>query len=208
MIVEEGHVRVLAPKDAELKRIQTFVKERHAWIIKRVVQQQKTIEANKKQYIAGEKFAYLGQLYPLALVESCIFKTCLHQGHLQVALMNTEHKEAVRQSLVYWYQQQAKTVISEKVARYEQKMGVHHTNIRFRDYKSRWGSCDNQGQLSFDWRLIMAPHVVIDYVVVHELCHLTHPNHSQAFWQEVCRFMPHYHQAKDWLKDNDGLLVV
>ena len=85
-------------------------------------------------------------------------------------------------------------------------MGVKFNRITLREQKTRWGSCSGKGNLSFNLKLIMAPRYVLDYVVVHELCHLIHMNHSKSFWNEVESFMPNYKMAEVWLKLNSRKL--
>ena len=81
-------------------------------------------------------------------------------------------------------------------------MGVSYRNITIREQKTRWGSCSSEKNLNFNWKLILAPPEVLDYVVVHELCHLKEMNHSKAFWDEVGKVMPEYETYKLWLKEN------
>ena len=81
-------------------------------------------------------------------------------------------------------------------------LGVTYSRITMRDQKSRWGSCSSKGGLSFNWRLVLAPHDVLDYVVVHEVCHLRELNHGAAFWKLVERRRPNYRDAKRWLDDH------
>lgn len=87
-------------------------------------------------------------------------------------------------------------------------IGVQPTAIIVKTYKARWGSCYSDGRISFNWKLIMAATWVIDYVVVHELCHLIHHNHSANFWRLVEQYYPSYKQAKEWLKQNGQLLKL
>jgi hypothetical protein len=81
-------------------------------------------------------------------------------------------------------------------------LGVRYTRIALRDQRSRWGSCSTTGTLSFNWRLVLAPHDVLDYVVVHEVCHLIEHNHGPDFWKLVQRRRPHYREAKWWLDEH------
>jgi predicted metal-dependent hydrolase len=87
-------------------------------------------------------------------------------------------------------------------------LGVAPTRIVVRDQRSRWGSCSRRGTLSFSWRLVLAPHDVLDYVVVHEVCHLVEHNHSPAFWELVRRRRPDYGEAKRWLSDHGWELLA
>jgi predicted metal-dependent hydrolase len=87
-------------------------------------------------------------------------------------------------------------------------LGVEHRAIRIRDQRSLWGSCSPRGTLSFNWRLVLAPFEVLDYVVVHELCHLREPNHSRRFWQLVERHRPHWREQRDWLREYGAELLA
>lgn len=98
--------------------------------------------------------------------------------------------------------------IREKVRRYESLVGVETGVVRTKEFKSRWGSCTPYGDLEFNWVIVMAPNRVVDYVVVHELCHLLHHDHSPQFWKEVERVMPDYKEHKEWLRVNGHGLSV
>lgn len=103
--------------------------------------------------------------------------------------------------------QQAGEVIPERVAYFAPKVGVTYGEITIRSQRSRWGSCSGKGNLSFNCLLMLAPPQVLDYVVVHELCHRKEMNHSQRFWTEVAKILPDYPARKKWLKDNGSLLI-
>ena len=95
-----------------------------------------------------------------------------------------------------------KETITKRVSYFARLMGVSYRNITIREQKTRWGSCSSEKNLNFNWKLILAPPEVLDYVVVHELCHLKEMNHSKAFWDEVEKVMPEYETYKLWLKEN------
>ncbi len=103
---------------------------------------------------------------------------------------------------IHRYREQARKIFEERAAFYLPLTGGHYNTISVRDQKSRWGSCSSRGTLSFNYRLIFAPPVILDYVVVHELCHLTHMNHSKEFWDKVASVMPDYKIHRQWLKDH------
>ena len=92
--------------------------------------------------------------------------------------------------------------ISERVAYFQAKMGVESRSVKVIDLKYRWASCTPDGNLNFHWKCIMAPGTVLDYVVVHELAHLIHLNHTAAFWNEVDKVLPDFHDRKEWLRVN------
>lgn len=102
----------------------------------------------------------------------------------------------------------AKAHFISRVAFYHTATGGNYTSVTVRDQKSRWGSCSSRGTLSFNYRLMFAPPRVLDYVVVHELCHLTHMNHSKDFWNMVERIMPDYKLYKSWLREHGHELTI
>lgn len=106
------------------------------------------------------------------------------------------------------FRKAAKDYIPYRVEYFHQFTGGHYTSITIRDQKSRWGSCSGTGTLSFNYRLMMAPPKILDYVVVHELCHLTHMNHSKDFWNMVGSILPDYKESKKWLKEHGSELTV
>lgn len=109
-------------------------------------------------------------------------------------------------ALVNKHKKYARKIFEARVAYFHQFTGGDYTSITIRDQKTRWGSCSGRGTLSFNWRLILAPPEILDYVVVHELCHLTHMNHSKEFWGLVGKILPDYKIRRKWLKENGHTL--
>ncbi len=107
-----------------------------------------------------------------------------------------------REQLEKWYRKEALAVIGQKALEYAQSLSVHFESIRIKDQRSRWGSCSSKGNLNFNWRIVMAPEPVCDYVIIHELCHLVFMDHSMNFWNLVKSICPEYQQYKKWLKEN------
>ena len=106
------------------------------------------------------------------------------------------------------YRQAARNMFTQRVVHYHELTGGNYTSITIRDQKSRWGSCSSRGTLSFNYRLIFAPIKILDYVVVHELCHLTHMNHSKDFWNMVASVMPEYKTYQKWLREHGQELTL
>lgn len=123
-----------------------------------------------------------------------------------------QYTETERLALEKRYRTAAKEYIPKRVAYYVSHYDTLFTNrysrITIRDQKTRWGSCSSKGTLSFNWRLMLAPPAVLDYVVVHELCHLTHMNHSKDFWRCVEWILPNYKEQKKWLKEHGHELTL
>ncbi|MBX7149054.1 M48 family metallopeptidase [bacterium] len=117
------------------------------------------------------------------------------------------HPQA-RTSLIKAYKKQAKLLFKERVELYAQAHHLTYSTIKINSAKRRWGSCSIKGNLNFTWRLVLAPLWVLDYVVVHELAHLKHHNHSHRFWEQVAMMYPNYKEASLWLKLNSTLLLM
>lgn len=120
----------------------------------------------------------------------------------------TEAETKRLETLEKRYRNAARIRFENRVAHYHKVTGGSYTSITVRDQKTRWGSCSSRGTLSFNYRLIFAPPEVLDYVVVHELCHLTHMNHSKDFWNMVGSVMPEYKTYKSWLREHGHELTL
>lgn len=134
---------------------------------------------------------------------------CKQKDKTDIEQLKKEEKEDTRlQYLTKVYKKQAKQYIYERVEYYLPLTGGAYRAIRIGDQKTRWGSCSSNGTLSFSWRLMLAPPRVLDYVVIHELCHLTYMNHSKAFWDKVESIDPDYREHRQWLKENEEKLIL
>jgi len=123
-------------------------------------------------------------------------------------IRNMSAREArIQQYLQSWYRTSAMERLQEKTTRYAKQIGVSPTGLSIRNFRSRWGSCDKRGQVVFNWNIIKAPHSIVDYVVIHELCHLIHPNHSPTFWKEVNKHDADYKAHRLWLKERSCELI-
>ena len=119
---------------------------------------------------------------------------------LPVQTSNIPIEQSIQNKLLKWYRHQSQTMFTQLVEQLAPDMQITPTmNIKVRDYKRRWGSCDSKGHLSFNWRLVMAPIEVSRYVVVHELAHCHEFNHSSRFWQIVEQHHPRWREQRDWL---------
>ncbi|MCM1253486.1 MAG: M48 family metallopeptidase [Clostridium sp.] len=171
--------------------------------------------------------------YSISIKEDCsiIMRAPLHASNRQIAQIAEEKgrwiithylkacekkdnsprsdlSDTQRNALEKRYKEAARDYIPKRVAYYQALTGGTYNRITIRNQKTRWGSCSGKGTLSFNWRLMLAPPAILDYVVVHELCHLTHMDHSPAFWQAVKSVYPDYKNARKWLKDHGNELVL
>ncbi len=140
--------------------------------------------------------------------QNWIITKYLEQQQKQARMPVSDLTDTQRAALTQRYIAAAREYFPKRAAHFQQFTGGTYNRITIRDQKTRWGSCSARGTLSFNWRLMLAPPAILDYVVVHELCHLTHMNHSPAFWQAVEAVCPDYRDSRRWLKEHGQELVL
>lgn len=200
--VEDGVVSIAVPKGLELERIEPLIKDKQRWIKEKLALHKQQQPAPKRELLSGEAFPYLGRNYRLKIITGKLEAVKLVHGRLQVRLPKAmRHEHIIRDMLTHWYRSQAELRFKDKVKRYASMVGVEPSDVSVKTFKSRWGSCNIKGEIQFHWKVIMAPHRIVDYVVVHELCHLKHHDHSSAFWKSVERIVPDYAECRAWLKE-------
>lgn len=204
IVHEDGSLTIRAPLRAPEKLIREFVESKTGWIKKKQAQAKAAVRLTVKQYIAGEKFWYLGKLYPLVIVAHQ--RPALELGAAFRLAKSAQPKG--ERAFVRWYKEQARRLLAERLTRYAERYGFTFQKIRITSARTRWGSCSTRGVLSFTYRLVMAPIEVMDYVVVHELVHLKVKNHSKTFWAQVQAILPDYKLRLTWLKKNGRFLTL
>ncbi len=189
LIVErDGSVTVRAPLKLSAKSIEEFVAKHANWVEKKREEVRAMQPEPPRQYLAGEQFLFLGRPYSLEIVRNTA-KTLELADSFKLSESEQRNAEAVFRS---WYRKQAARIIGERVAYFAKLFGLDVRSMRITSARTRWGSCSPKGVLSFSWRLLMTPPEVIDYVIVHELAHTVHHNHSKHFWDLVEKWMPDY----------------
>jgi len=204
-------VIVVAPEGLSEDEIISRVKSKGRWITRKLyeVRNIKTV-SSKKEFVNGESFMYLGSNYPFQLKMDTSIKTPevkLCQGKL-IALAPNADKDPIKNAMEAWYRSKAQEYIKERIKYYQPQIGVKPDRIRIKEQKKRWGSCSSIGNLNFNWKAVMAPAPVLDYIIVHELCHLVHLNHSREFWNLVASILPDYKERQQWLKENGAGLSL
>jgi len=209
----DNAVMVIVPSNLPRERVEQIVRSKIRWIRSRLRFNAETRERFKpKEYVSGEAFSYLGRNYRLKVIEGDPAPACLRQGRLTVSvphpLTGKDREQHIVRALTAWYQKHALKRLKQKAARFARQIGVTPASTGIKAYRSRWGSCHRDGRVYFNWRIIMAPHSVVDYVVMHELCHLVHHNHSKAYWKLVAHAYPDFRDAKAWLRINGPSLTL
>ena len=202
----DENVYVRAPHHTSEDYIQKILKKKWLWIKEklRLVREQKDSFC-PKEFVEWEGFLYLGRSYKLHVID--FWEELLFQKN--GFYINHEQTHIGTDLFVEWYRKAAMEKIQSRVWMYAKKMGVEHSKISISNAEKRWGSCNTRTKgLNFSWRIIMAPIDVVDYIVVHELSHLVHPNHSEKFWHKVSSILPDYKEKEKWLKENHGGLRI
>jgi predicted metal-dependent hydrolase len=195
---------VRAPMKTSIAHIERLVSSRADWIRKAIARVSSRPRPVVHEYAEGESFLYLGKSYKLNISKKSDKKLYFRSGFI----LSAKEKKHARELLVSWYKQEAKKKIAERVEWCARRAGISYKSIKITTANRRWGSCSTSGNLNFSWRLIMAPLSVIDYVVVHELAHIEHKNHSKYFWNTVKVMCPNYEKSKLWLRANEGTLLI
>jgi hypothetical protein len=203
MVTRDAQLIVKAPYFTPLFYIHKIIHEKRMWILKKQKQAlENKITIKEKGYINDESFLYLGTNYRLLIVnEGAKVEVC--GEYLKIPGGTPER---IKQELLYWYKIEALNTIYDKVKYYSQLTGINFRKIRISNAKSRWGSCSYNGNISFSWRLIMAPLPVLEYVVVHELAHILVRGHSKQFWEKVKNIVPDYKEKRKWLRKNGEMI--
>lgn len=198
-VKRDGSVCVLAPSRAKNEAIEQFVLSKKEWLINATERVNSRIKI-KPSIKEGVSLPIMGRQVKVSKLDPTSGENYLLEGN-QLLLIQTEGSvfESALKSLISIY-------INERILYYSDLLGVKPTKVSIKAQKSRWGSCNSKGEITFNWRLVFASEDVIDYVIVHELCHMIHMNHSKQFWDTVKRIIPEYKMKRDWLKAEGGFI--
>jgi hypothetical protein len=214
-IDRDGKISLVAPWFSTEAQISAFATQHQPWVIKHLhrIQGQQDLRP-KPRYQTGDIFYYFGEPLRMEVLPADAKRPTLKVREdrmiitLHKAIGKNEGIGSVKRAIRDFYRKKAEEVIRDRLEHFNQHYGFRFHRVAFKDQKSRWGSCSRAGNLNFNWRLIMAPIEVIDYVVVHELCHLGQMNHSSRFWALVEEVMPEHKTHRKWLKDNSAFLSL
>ncbi|WP_051350709.1 M48 family metallopeptidase [Caloramator sp. ALD01] len=212
-ITREGEVVVTSPIYVDDRYILNLVEGKAEWIVQKL----KEIERIKKdtgsiEYKNGSRIEYLGTKLILCISEDNVDKLKIYKEEDKLYIKLPKAKESffteemLKKEIIKWLKEESKVVLKQRVEFFSQKYNLVPNRVVIKEQKTIWGSCSSKGNINLNWRLILVPLDVLDYVVVHELCHLKHHNHSKKFWDLVKEIMPDFEKKKMWLKENGGRL--
>jgi hypothetical protein len=195
---------VRAPLRAPAEYIEEIIWQKRSWIVRKFDEMKRRPRQSGHEYAEGEIFLFLGREYPLHILQDGSI-TIERSDKLYVSgTLLPDIKNHIRR----WYREEAHKEIQARCMWFSMKTGHVPTTIRITDARQRWGSCTHKGGLNFSWRLVQAPPEIVDYVVVHELVHISQPDHSRKFWNKVREILPDYERRRKWLRENERLLKI
>ena len=195
-INENAELVIRAPLRLSIKKIQDFINEKESWINRKqaIIQNQiKDVTSNQN------KLLYLGSLFPININQSAT-KDLMFTGVEFIA--NSIEPNLLSLSIKKWYKKKFREIAIPRVTYFAEEHNLMVNQIRIKNQKTMWGSCSSKNNINLNYLLLMAPMKVIDYVIIHELVHTIHRNHSVDFWSSVESIMPDYKEHKLWLKAN------
>lgn len=200
-VYPDGRVVVRAPVGVKQLKIEPFVLKRASWVVKhqRRFEENPVAVPTPRRYVPDEIFRYLGHEYRLQIREANKEGVWLDQEFLIVAVTDVNNTERIAALTDRWYRKEAKRVFTERLAvcfSQVEWMGVDYPKLTIRDMKSRWGSCSAKKKVSLNLRLIQVAEDLIDYVILHELCHLKELNHSPAFYALMDKILPDWREYR------------
>lgn len=211
VLERDGRIVVRAPESAADEQIEQIVDAKLYWIYRNLAEW-RDLNSTRilREYKSGEGFLYLGRLYRLKLVAEQAEPLLLKSGRftLRRDLVESGEVELAKRAFREYYAARGYERISKRVEYFAPKVDVKPRGIEVKELGHRWASCSPLGTLSVHWKCMMAPQTMIDYIIVHELCHFHHLDHTAAFWNEVDKVMPNYRERKEWLKVNGAGLDV
>lgn len=202
-VLPTGQIQITAPPFTSAATIRRFLSDNEAWLAER-----KAAVDHRLQSLTAtrDRLLFMGREYDFRLSVAAIKPGVAISDKTLTVTAPAEDNAVVRPILEKWYTKQAQKYFKERVPLLTDVVGHRISRVSIRSQRTRWGSCSSRGTISLNWRLILAPPFVSEYVIYHELAHLTHMNHSKAFWRLVEDYFPRYQEAEKWLKTHHELL--
>lgn len=217
IVVTSEKIEVIAPLHVSDDILHQFVKDKSSWIT-HAVQKLKARNTHLQSfapetYQHGAAIPYQGKTYPLSLTPTKLRRIKIEHSeafhaHIPHTQWNTISSEEIRSALIRWMKTNLKVTVEQMVLQHGPKYQLFPKSITIKSQKSRWGSCGIHDDITINWLLALAPLEILEYVVVHELCHIKEKNHSKQFWLLVDQHLPDYRNARIWLKQHGQRLML
>ena len=197
---------IKAPIEASHEKIEEFFIKKQIWIYTKLEEKKYLINCpDKKDFVDWEWFYYLWRMYKLKLVDEVDFKLRFYKNRFE---LNRQYINSAKELFIDFYKKKFNEKIYSKIKNKYLEYWLDVKKISVKELGNRWGSCTNDNKLNFHWKVMLAPISVIEYIIIHELCHIKEKNHSSRFWDILARYMPKFEEYKEWLKRNGGEFVL
>jgi len=214
--VDSNGVSVTAPTNTSPEKIDSAVHLKAPWIRNQLNHFNEMDEGiHKRLFLSGEKLPYLGRQYRLKIekMESILHPSIrFHQGmfigQVPYDIPEKSHRDILFPLYEQWVKKKGELFVKTRIERFTIKFSEKPVAVKIKDQNQRWGSCTPGGQILINWRILLAPASVVDYVLAHELVHLKHMNHSNEFWETLNMLMSNYDEKKEWLRINGRTLYI
>jgi len=218
IVVKPDKIEVIAPPHVSERKIKNFVEAQQDWIkaaILRVTEKTHAVPSLAPQhYVDGVSIPFQGQQLPLRIKPSSAKTVRLNLEQeagfivsMPVGIEPHQSSELIRQLLTRWMKNQTRHHAGVLIDKHAPRHSLYPRSLKIKTQKSRWGSCGPNNDINLNWLLMLAPPIIMEYVIIHELCHIRHKNHSRDFWQLVAEYMPDYLQHRQWLKQHGASLM-
>ncbi len=211
-ITDKGEVIITSPFGVSEETIKNVIKRKQKWIIDKVKLIKEANFAYGRAFEDGERFLFLGKELELEIIKVnkpiCNAEIEGEKVRVFINLSSMASGDTISSAIVKLYRKEAARLFKERTEIYSKVLGVGPKRIFIKDQKTLWGSCSSKGNINYNYRIIMAPISIIDYIVVHELCHLIHMNHSKEYWNTVKSVLLDYEERRKWLKGNGHVLKI
>ena len=208
LVVTPEGVELVVPRRMPLEEAAAFARERRGWLERALRRLDSALEAHPPARVAdGAPLPYLGhQLHLRVVIQPGRRRPRVRRrGDVLEVVVGSRAGQGVQAAVERWYRAQARE-IGRRLDDATARAGTSYGRLAIRDQRTRWASCSTSGTSSFNWRLLLAPAEVLDYVVEHEVAHLDVPDHSPRFWRLVAQRLPGYRESRDWLRRHGSSL--
>ncbi len=208
--VKDNKLIVKAPRTASRQSLDDLIQRKQSWIKKRAILNVEERKLRNRKFIDNEKFYFKGNEYRLSLIFGGKEEVKISEGFLIVTCKDDRAmgSKEVKTFIEDWYVRESTKILNTRTYEFAKKMKVEPSAITVKNYASKWGSCTASNKISYNWRIIMAPDCIVDYLIIHELCHIIEHNHSKNFWYQVGKFCEDFKKKRKWLRENGHKLVL
>ena len=208
--VKNNKLIIKTPRSVSKENLVDLIKRKQLWIRQRAIMNFEEQNLKNREFIDNDKFYFRGEEYRLSLILGRKEAVKIEGDLLLVSYVDDKSidRGTIKRSLEDWYLQESTKILKARTEELAQQMKVQPFGITVKNYNSKWGSCTANNIISYNWRIIMAPDHIIDYLIVHELSHIFEPNHSKNFWQHVGNYCEDFQTKRKWLRENGHKLVL